>query len=227
MISALDFEVSAFTSMYYNGSDSKFTFCLFICRIVVCYCDKFFSGRLGSTTNGDCVRHIHYSSLLRIMGSVCCVAAKDRNVPSGAIDNSVCSPSWSFRRDNRRRVADEIKDSSNHNVGSRGIDIDKLSLGLERGPPSSETGGLATLGSQKSADSEMGTASMVTAPLAGTSLAIRSPSGMFVQTLFLWGKCRTFSFIVWEYTVESILVPSWMFFSSLLNPVKGVTTFIW
>ncbi|AAG12558.1 Hypothetical Protein [Arabidopsis thaliana] len=110
------------------------------------------------------------------MGSVCCVAAKDRNVPSGAIDNSVCSPSWSFRRDNRRRVADEIKDSSNHNVGSRGIDIDKLSLGLERGPPSSETGGLATLGSQKSADSEMGTASMVTAPLAGTSLAIRSPS---------------------------------------------------
>ncbi|CAH8252874.1 unnamed protein product [Arabidopsis lyrata] len=114
------------------------------------------------------------------MGSVCCVAAKDRNLPSGpasgAIHNPVCSPPWSFRRDNRRRVADEIKHSSNHNsyVGNRGISMDKLSLGLERGPPSERD--LASHASQKPADSEMGTASMITAPLTGKSLTIQSPS---------------------------------------------------
>lgn len=138
------------------------------------------------------------------MGSVCCVAAKDRNLPSGpasgAIHNPVCSPPWSFRRDNRRRVADEIKHSSNHSsyVGNRGISMDKLSLGLERGPPSERD--LASHASQKPADSEMGTASMITAPLTGK----RSPSGKLVQTLLLefLEKYRTFSFFP-VYSVQS------------------------
>lgn len=126
------------------------------------------------------------------MGSVCCVAARDRNLPSrpgsGAVHNPVCSPPWSFRRDNRRRVADEIEDSPFHNsyVGNRVISMDKMSLGLERGPPS-ERGrfprDLATPASQKSVNSEMGTTSMILPPLMGTSSTIQSPSGNFVQTI--------------------------------------------
>lgn len=91
------------------------------------------------------------------MGSVCCVAVKDRKVPpppssssghhapaaSGASlhRNSACSPQWSFRRDNnRRRVADEIEGSPFYVVGgrSRGLSMDKMSsLGSEGGgtPP--------------------------------------------------------------------------------------------
>lgn len=47
------------------------------------------------------------------MGSVCCVAAKNRNIPnnggSGTLhSNSVYSPSWSLRWENRRRVAGEV-----------------------------------------------------------------------------------------------------------------------
>ncbi|EOA40365.1 hypothetical protein CARUB_v10009094mg [Capsella rubella] len=119
------------------------------------------------------------------MGSVCCVAAKDRDLPNvpgnGATRNPLCSPPWSFRRDNRRRVADEIKDSSNHNsyVGNRGINMDKMSLGLERGPPAesgSFPGGLAAPASQESANSEIGTSSIVTNPSTGTSPMIQSPS---------------------------------------------------
>ncbi|KAL1209369.1 hypothetical protein V5N11_028445 [Cardamine amara subsp. amara] len=113
------------------------------------------------------------------MGSVCCVAAKDRNLHSesgsGAIHNPVCSPPWSFRRDNRRRVADEIKDSSSHNsyAGNRGgIRMEKMSLGLERGP-SSENGSFPA--SQRSANSEMATtSSMIQLPLMGTSPIIQS-----------------------------------------------------
>ncbi|CAH8383191.1 unnamed protein product [Eruca vesicaria subsp. sativa] len=84
------------------------------------------------------------------MGSVCCVAVKDRKVPpppssssaaahaaSSLHRNSACSPQWSFRRDNnRRRVADEIDGSPYYSpyVGSRGLSMDKMSsLGSERG----------------------------------------------------------------------------------------------
>ncbi|CAH2036789.1 unnamed protein product [Thlaspi arvense] len=92
------------------------------------------------------------------MGSACCVAAKERNLPSGrggdANHNPACSPPWSFRRDNRRRVADKIEDLPHHN---------KMSL-----PPSergSFPGDLATPVSHKSANSEeMGTTSTIRAP---------------------------------------------------------------
>lgn len=121
------------------------------------------------------------------MGSVCCVAAKDKNLHSGALHNPVCSPSWSFRRDNRRRVADEIKDSSfpSSYVGNRGISMDKMLLSLERGGPPSENesfpGSLATPASKRSANSEMGTtSSMILPPLMATSPMIQSPSGNFV-----------------------------------------------
>lgn len=82
------------------------------------------------------------------MGSVCCVAVKDRKeVPPPSSSghhagaslhrNSACSPQWSFRRDNnRRRVADEIEGSPFYSpyVGSRGLSMDKMSsLGSERG----------------------------------------------------------------------------------------------
>ncbi|AEE35715.1 putative transcription factor interactor and regulator C2H2 family [Arabidopsis thaliana] len=117
------------------------------------------------------------------MGSVCCVAVKDRKVPpsggpasSSVHRNSACSPQWSFRRDNRRRVADEIEGSPYYSpyVASRGISMDKMSLGSERGtlseggtPPD---GHLGTPASQKSATPEMSTNSMVP-PSSGSSLA--------------------------------------------------------
>ncbi|KAL7002675.1 hypothetical protein U1Q18_003832 [Sarracenia purpurea var. burkii] len=46
------------------------------------------------------------------MGSACCVAARDRTVTNGSSSevlqrNARCSPSWSFRWDNRGRVAGE------------------------------------------------------------------------------------------------------------------------
>lgn len=46
------------------------------------------------------------------MGSACCVAAKDRTITNGSSREIVQrnvrnSPSWSFRWDNRRRVAGE------------------------------------------------------------------------------------------------------------------------
>ncbi|ESQ27594.1 hypothetical protein EUTSA_v10018531mg [Eutrema salsugineum] len=121
------------------------------------------------------------------MGSVCCVAVKDRKVPpssgpAGAAlhRNAACSPQWSFRRDNRRRVADEIEGSPYYSpyVGSRGISMDKMSLGSERGtlseggtPPD---GHLGTPASQKSATPEMSTNSMV--PLSSdSSLASHDP----------------------------------------------------
>ncbi|KAL1210140.1 hypothetical protein V5N11_029564 [Cardamine amara subsp. amara] len=117
------------------------------------------------------------------MGSVCCVAVKDRKVPpsgsSGAAlnRNSTCSPQWSFRRDNRRRVADEIEGSPYYSsfVGSRGFSMDKMSLGSERGTLS-EGGSplvrhLGTPVSQKSAATpEMSTNSMVP-PSSDSSLA--------------------------------------------------------
>lgn len=105
------------------------------------------------------------------MGSACCVAVKDRKVPpssgghAGAAlhRNSACSPQWSFRRDNRRRVADEIEGSPYYSpyVGSRGISMDKMSLGSlsEGGTP--PDGHLGTPASQKSATPEMGTNSIV------------------------------------------------------------------
>ncbi|VVA91898.1 unnamed protein product [Arabis nemorensis] len=121
------------------------------------------------------------------MGSVCCVAAsvRDKDLPSrpgsGAIHNPMCSPPWSFRRDNRRRVADEIEEAPYHNtyVGSRVNRMNKMSLGLERGPRSergSFPGNLATSASRNPANSEMGTTSMVLPPLMGTSAMIQSAS---------------------------------------------------
>ncbi|OAP15539.1 hypothetical protein AXX17_AT1G69860 [Arabidopsis thaliana] len=124
------------------------------------------------------------------MGSVCCVAVKDRKVPpsggpasSSVHRNSACSPQWSFRRDNRRRVADEIEGSPYYSpyVASRGISMDKMSLGSERGtlseggtPPD---GHLGTPASQKSATPEMSTNSMVP-PSSGNS---------FFETMTLLG----------------------------------------
>ncbi|KAE8665196.1 protein TIC 20-I [Hibiscus syriacus] len=51
------------------------------------------------------------------MGSVCCVAARDRTLPKRTGGetlhrNLTCSPSWSLRRDNQRCVADEIEEPS-------------------------------------------------------------------------------------------------------------------
>ncbi|KAI4389938.1 hypothetical protein MLD38_002104 [Melastoma candidum] len=56
------------------------------------------------------------------MGLACCIAAKDTTLPSQtsteAIHRGVIySPSWSFRWDNRRRVAGEIDDRPEGNLG--------------------------------------------------------------------------------------------------------------
>ncbi|RZC92573.1 hypothetical protein C5167_029352 [Papaver somniferum] len=55
------------------------------------------------------------------MGSACCVAIKERSAPNGTSSDHRSggySPSWSFRWDNRRRVAGEV--GSIHSQYSRG-----------------------------------------------------------------------------------------------------------
>ncbi|XP_047327845.1 uncharacterized protein LOC124931430 [Impatiens glandulifera] len=79
------------------------------------------------------------------MGSACCVARKNEHLTSGTtrevlLRNAIYSPSWSFRWDNRRRVAGEIENIS---YGlSPGFSRDssmeiKGELSLERGSYSS------------------------------------------------------------------------------------------
>ncbi|KAJ4840108.1 hypothetical protein Tsubulata_035317 [Turnera subulata] len=75
------------------------------------------------------------------MGAACCTAARDKDLPSRVVSdtfhrNTRCSPTWSFRWENRRRVAGEIDDSSYQM--SRGVSRDislemKGALGSERG----------------------------------------------------------------------------------------------
>ncbi|XWS21025.1 hypothetical protein CRYUN_Cryun30bG0019600 [Craigia yunnanensis] len=82
------------------------------------------------------------------MGSACCVAAKDRTFPNRTGGetlhrNVTCSPSWSFCRDNRRRVAGEIEEPSYQvsNGASRNVSMEiKGTLG-------SDTGNLSDQGS--------------------------------------------------------------------------------
>lgn len=75
------------------------------------------------------------------MGAACCVAARDNDFPTrtgcrALHGNARCSPTLSFRWDNRRRVAGEIEDSSYQM--SRGVSRDvsvemKGTLGSDRG----------------------------------------------------------------------------------------------
>lgn len=75
------------------------------------------------------------------MGSVCCVAAKDSNLPNRTRGESlrrdvVYSPSWSFQWDSRERVTGEIENPSYHasHLDSRNVSMElKGSLSSERG----------------------------------------------------------------------------------------------
>ncbi|KAL2973833.1 hypothetical protein AAZX31_14G069600 [Glycine max] len=75
------------------------------------------------------------------MGSACCVAAKDPNLPNRTGGESlhrdvVCSPSGSFQWDSRGRFAGEIENPSYHtsHVDSRNVSMElKGSLSSERG----------------------------------------------------------------------------------------------
>ncbi|KAK7409954.1 hypothetical protein VNO78_00381 [Psophocarpus tetragonolobus] len=76
-----------------------------------------------------------------IMGSACCVAAKDHTIPSrtggeSSRRNAICSPPWSFRWDSWGRVAGEIEDPSFNTSRrvSRNVSMElKGSLSSERG----------------------------------------------------------------------------------------------
>lgn len=76
-----------------------------------------------------------------IMGSACCVAARDITSPNRTRGetlhrNVTCSPSWSFRWDNRRRVAGEIEELSYQlsNGASRNVSMEiKGTLSSDRG----------------------------------------------------------------------------------------------
>jgi len=75
------------------------------------------------------------------MGSACCVAAKDPNLPNRTRGESlrrdvVYSPSWSFQWDSRERVTGEIENPSYHtsHLDSRNVSMElKGSLSSERG----------------------------------------------------------------------------------------------
>ncbi|KAK6939432.1 hypothetical protein RJ641_028963 [Dillenia turbinata] len=75
------------------------------------------------------------------MGSACCVAARDKPLPGRSRGetfhrNALYSPSWSFRWENRRRVAGETENSTSHfsQLTSRSVSMEmKSRLSLERG----------------------------------------------------------------------------------------------
>ncbi|TYI27887.1 hypothetical protein ES332_A05G206500v1 [Gossypium tomentosum] len=111
------------------------------------------------------------------MGSACCVAARDRTIANRtggetSHSNLRCSPSWSFCRDNRRRVAGEIDEPSYQvsNGTSRNVSMEiKGTLGSDRGnfsdqgsPLEIETYGTPT--SQKSPVHEEMGGNMMTPP---------------------------------------------------------------
>lgn len=95
------------------------------------------------------------------MGSVCCVARKDRTLTNGTSGeilhrNAIYSPSWSFRWDNRRRVAGEIENISyapSHGISTNSSMEIKGELIFDRGNLSgrgSPLGNFGTPTSQKS-----------------------------------------------------------------------------
>ncbi|KAB2089884.1 hypothetical protein E1A91_A03G095400v1 [Gossypium mustelinum] len=66
------------------------------------------------------------------MGSACCVAARERTLPKRTgvetlHRNATCSPSWSFRWDSQRCVADEIEEPSYQvsNRASRNVSMER------------------------------------------------------------------------------------------------------
>ncbi|XP_050370981.1 uncharacterized protein LOC126788983 [Argentina anserina] len=81
------------------------------------------------------------------MGSACCVAARERSHPNRTRNetlrrNALYSPSWSFRYDNRRRVAGEIDTSYRASRGTSRTASMEL-----KGALSSERGNFSDLGS--------------------------------------------------------------------------------
>ncbi|KAF5740795.1 hypothetical protein HS088_TW11G00874 [Tripterygium wilfordii] len=99
------------------------------------------------------------------MGSACCVAARDRSrtLPDRTVGenlhrNVTCSPTWSFRWENRRRVAGEIDDSPSqvsHGISENlGVEM-KEALDSERGNVSDEGSPLENMGTPVSLKSEV------------------------------------------------------------------------
>ncbi|KAJ6412109.1 hypothetical protein OIU84_005215 [Salix udensis] len=88
------------------------------------------------------------------MGAACCVAARDNDLPTrtgcrALHGNAGCSPTLSFRWDNRRRVAGEIEDSSYQmSLGvSRDASVEmKGTLGSDRGNLSDGSSPLESFG---------------------------------------------------------------------------------
>ncbi|KAI4316853.1 hypothetical protein L6164_024793 [Bauhinia variegata] len=100
----------------------------------------FFSQLIIFSTGGARIT-IFIGKLSGIMGSACCVAAKDHTIPIRSRDeglhrNIVCSPSCSFQWDSRGRVAGENENLSCHTSHriSRNVSMEfKGSLSSERG----------------------------------------------------------------------------------------------
>lgn len=77
------------------------------------------------------------------MGAACCIAAKDRTIvhgpSSGTLQRHVrYSPSWSFRWDNRGRVAGEETHANwlhDGDVGNRQVEVKYSNSALDEGSP--------------------------------------------------------------------------------------------
>lgn len=108
------------------------------------------------------------------MGSACCVAARERSQPNRTGSetlrrNALYSPSWSFRYDNRRRVAGEIDTPYR---ASRGTSRN-ASMEL-KGALSSERGNFSDLGSSLE---NFGTPISQKSPVhGGICASLRTPS---------------------------------------------------
>ncbi|EEF52624.1 uncharacterized protein LOC8275774 [Ricinus communis] len=116
------------------------------------------------------------------MGAACCIAARNKDLPNRTGGNTLhrnarCSPTWSFRWENRRRVAGEIEDSlyqTSHGL-SRDVSVEV------KGPLSSDRGNLSDEGSLHES---FGTPISLKSPLherIGANL-IAQPSGLSLES---------------------------------------------
>ncbi|XP_050206083.1 uncharacterized protein LOC126655812 [Mercurialis annua] len=120
------------------------------------------------------------------MGAACCIAAREKDLPDttgGNIfhRNARCSPTWSFRWENRRRVAGEIEDSpyQTSQALSRDISVEvKDPLGSDRDNLSDEGSLHESFGtpfSLRSPSHERGGTNLIAQP-SGLSLESNSPA---------------------------------------------------
>lgn len=133
------------------------------------------------------------------MGSACCVPARERTHPNrtggeNLRRNVIYSPSWSFRWDNRRRVAGEVETPS-YQVSCA---ISRNASMELKGPLGSERGNFSDMGSPLE---NFGSPTSQKSPVHGGTVThlMTSPSGKSCFCFFCKIDLHIICFVSWEY----------------------------